>query len=1143
MISKIGDTIVSGNLDIISNNTEINSDDINIKNNIIILNSKETSNKVSNNIAGLEIERGSSTNYQVVYDETDSELKAGLSNNLKLLSTKEYSDNNISNAEINLNEQIYQNDYINDLPKIGYYQEDTVEMIATYHMNNSHNTSGNNINSFVVTTDNNGQEVMYFIANDGGPSTATNETFQLFKATRASVSQPFSFNNAALEPACFKGKNVNYNNVLCADNEYIIAQLNIDNSGLKYYLINTNFSSDPNNWLSYKDINNMYVTNGYTTYGCKYIKEYDIFVQMVTVGGCNFKSSDCLRIRTYRYSTGTFIKEWILGTPGSIIQISQNTGSFNADKYVADCDSSEALDNNLSAWNRPKFVYFHKQEILYFDSTSLYINYYNTIKTKIQAQRGVKIAFKVPLTILSHNTGIITQLTPKDSLVIGGSWQISDYGGNSIVSYDSYSGYTYINSGNRDSINRNLFRFKDSDQELSKIQNTYQYGTIISNSSNDNAILPPDASLWGKELFGYYTMWDYIFLAGGSKQGTSYIWVKEWREVKGYENQNPKIIEPVPGYYYSVPSIELWTKENAFSVINTDKLAKYYRAEFTTSTQMNLNEYLKTESNDQISFYFEHRKTQSFQRDNNPTLTKTFGTTLVWRNVFYNPLGHYWILFYQNYETNISDNDKARRPYFCIVKTDGTVIPFGQEFYSKLSSSYKGISDRAHNGYPTEFLIIRFGYPIIISKTQMSLHIRYDISGTSGYGFGHVIITFNDNLTDFTMENITSLRLNGFHEKYALGMKGWIYSGPKYGITVQGNDYAFKPLQINLQKRLFSSESSSYISDYKNFLQKGGGATFNYKMYLQSSQGLIAYVPSMPIFLGGYFEVIQNPIAVNLQPNTNNYIYLERDSSTKKLKAYASTTKDIEEGSKQFSRILLARVLTNEANPIETEYYRINTGYNDYTFYHKITIKQTPNQTIHVYTTENGKEIDHTLSFFVKINSNIKYRIEIKPDLWCAAGTLQNISSNGIIDKNLIVSATPAKLISTNYSYTFKMEYVSSINPPIYRFGNNYSATYPDGQNYSGNVTPIDQLGIYTNLDSVIHYQYSKPLPDGIKSVFIKLVCKDGEHFLGHFMRDEFDQYGDVYHSKVLGTQENLDLFKRLYDTKEVFTCVTGIET
>ena len=111
-MSKIGNTIVNGNLNIQGSNTEFNSDAIKIKDNIITLNSKETSNKISNGKAGIEIERGSSTNYQLVYDETDSELKAGLSNNLKPLVSKEYSDNNIANIQTNLNEQIYQNDYI-----------------------------------------------------------------------------------------------------------------------------------------------------------------------------------------------------------------------------------------------------------------------------------------------------------------------------------------------------------------------------------------------------------------------------------------------------------------------------------------------------------------------------------------------------------------------------------------------------------------------------------------------------------------------------------------------------------------------------------------------------------------------------------------------------------------------------------------------------------------------------------------------------------------------------------------------------------------------------------------------------------------------------------------------------------------------
>lgn len=332
------------------------------------------------------------------------------------------------------------------------------------------------------------------------------------------------------------------------------------------------------------------------------------------------------------------------------------------------------------------------------------------------------------------------------------------------------------------------------------------------------------------------------------------------------------------------------------------------------------------------------------------------------------------------------------------------------------------------------------------------------------------------------------------------------------------------------------------------FNQKG----YKYSWFLQSSQGLICYIPNIPIFLGGYFSVLNEVLSVDLKPNTNNYIYLERDLNTNQLKAYASTTKDIEEGSKQFSRILLARILTNEANPIETEYYRINTGYNDYTFYHKITIKQTSNQTIHVYTTENGQRVDHTTSFFVKINSNIQYNIEIKPDLWYVAGTLQNISSSGIINQNIIVSATTANLISTNYSYDFKIEYATSTNTndtyakikyPLYCFGNNISSTWPSGQNYSGSLTPIDNIAINTVYDSAIQYQHTKPLPDEIKSVFIKLVCKDGEHYLGHFTRNEFDQYGDIYHSKILGTKDNFDLFKRLYDSQEVFTCVVGVET
>lgn len=175
MFSKTGDTIVSGNLDIISSNTEINSDDINIKNNIIILNSKETSNKVSNNVAGLEINRGTSLPYQILYDERDSELKSGLSNNLKPISSEEYTTTNVTNAKTDLNTQIYKNDFMNELPKIGYYQEDTVEVLSKYNMNYQVNSTSHHI-----TSENNGQEVLYTTANDG----SLDANVDMYKAIR-----------------------------------------------------------------------------------------------------------------------------------------------------------------------------------------------------------------------------------------------------------------------------------------------------------------------------------------------------------------------------------------------------------------------------------------------------------------------------------------------------------------------------------------------------------------------------------------------------------------------------------------------------------------------------------------------------------------------------------------------------------------------------------------------------------------------------------------------------------------------------------------------------------------------------------------------------------------------------------------------
>lgn len=67
---------LSGDLTVNGTTTTVNSNTVNIGDNIIVLNSDETSTPSQN--AGIEIERGTSTNASLIWDETDDVWEAGL---------------------------------------------------------------------------------------------------------------------------------------------------------------------------------------------------------------------------------------------------------------------------------------------------------------------------------------------------------------------------------------------------------------------------------------------------------------------------------------------------------------------------------------------------------------------------------------------------------------------------------------------------------------------------------------------------------------------------------------------------------------------------------------------------------------------------------------------------------------------------------------------------------------------------------------------------------------------------------------------------------------------------------------------------------------------------------------------------------
>jgi hypothetical protein len=158
---------------------------------------------------------------------------------------------------------------------------------------------------------------------------------------------------------------------------------------------------------------------------------------------------------------------------------------------------------------------------------------------------------------------------------------------------------------------------------------------------------------------------------------------------------------------------------------------------------------------------------------------------------------------------------------------------------------------------------------------------------------------------------------------------GVIYSGPEYGLTFCGEKLDHEYTVFLTQRKIPSAPWGANFSE-SSFLN----GTYNtYKIQLKSSVGLIAYIPNIGIFLGGYFSQLENPMPVVLYPDADNYIYMERDPETLEIIAYASTKRFIYEGTRTFNRICIAKINTFNSGINSLVYYRINTGDNDYSFH------------------------------------------------------------------------------------------------------------------------------------------------------------------------------------------------------------------
>lgn len=88
-LTLTGNATIQGNLYVEGNTALLNTNVIEFEDNIIIVNSKETSSGVSLFQSGLEIDRGLSENFRIIYNEANSRVEVGLISNLQPIAIRE----------------------------------------------------------------------------------------------------------------------------------------------------------------------------------------------------------------------------------------------------------------------------------------------------------------------------------------------------------------------------------------------------------------------------------------------------------------------------------------------------------------------------------------------------------------------------------------------------------------------------------------------------------------------------------------------------------------------------------------------------------------------------------------------------------------------------------------------------------------------------------------------------------------------------------------------------------------------------------------------------------------------------------------------------------------------------------------------
>ena len=916
--------------------------------------------------------------------------------------------------------RIDEGDFLNMAPKIGRYQEDQVNVTASYNISNI--PYGIGMVPY-VTSDGFERKIAYFVGDGGGPHIIGQDPkLGLHKGYYDDINKEWVFYNTNVIPQCLANKeDLSFKRIYGVGNNWIIVEV-LEGNTTKFYRIITNNDFNEERWVKCQDITNIFIgdTNrripgaedvSYTrAEAAKYIQKYHT-IAVIWYLSNNLKVDDWYYLTLWDCGTDetkapTFVYGQPFSGPGPVVQLADgytfdkgtNDKRTPADSELSSIgvDSAGAPTGSCAAFifeskNTISICWYHMRFPVYQNDTGTFSrpglslqmsytvspnNFFNTSKT---LSRSITLN-QEPGDISLHE---MSQYR-KDVDALNSGLSIRDVLNG--TSYDEVNAKAYSIGTNQTK------QINIKEVLLSKVinTNTKLNGLKI---ENNEIIFLPDGSLWGKTMGHGIILWDHTYIGCRDKDNQYLLKVNNWQFIHDAGFGDQLFVEPQPADYVKiekskftdkinadvVPGSRNITKEDLFnsnympftsqgnirgitSVKTTSGIAEYYLAQLDKSNNIiKWRQFLPDNNYTEIKY----------ANDTDPTLTVTgltpdkFNTgdpnkTYIYPGfVAYNPLSKRFYIFGMTFDsTEESAQPNLRLPHIVGVNAQtGAVIQFKNPSnkvsqpsdYQWSESGYPGTVSHTSNYTP----FMPYGCTVI-SATKMVVFFNCATPGNAISIYG-LVYTFSsdgsklESVTDYNFHSYGGVSHYQVYNTPDCARMFLIYSGPLYGLCGTGvtvpvaRDYQRDNYRVDIrtQKPLLGTRDIENDYTENQVLEDFVENTNTYSMFNQSASGLIAQIPSMDIFIGGYYTHITSGenTRVKLKANATNYIYARRGKKEdgtpdrNKVEFFNEITEPVlTPGMSSFNKLLLAKIKTDEHKPVSTKIYTINTRYNSWKF-------------------------------------------------------------------------------------------------------------------------------------------------------------------------------------------------------------------